>query len=312
MDTDKVKNNWLEPSRKLLQASSLKSYLGSLKLFYSFALSTKLKGSSSELLSNMATVRRWAACLSKIQKTRTVELQVKDSEERITKEEFASFMVSPIANLARRYLKDLSTGDPVNAANYNLVRNYLITTTIMANAQRVGAVINFSLRSFHFAQVNNSSHVCVVAHHKTGYRSPVTLVFNQEMWQQLTAFVSIRRRIKNFGQENEQENSPVFLAWPSTDDEMPSEMTSSLVAYAIKQLWRRSEASDKILTATKIRKATCTIVRSQHPELKEKLAQQMTHRTSTADKYYLLNQRSEEAIHVVQTIQKTLELCGRR
>ena len=62
----------------------------------------------------------------------------------------------------------------------------------------------------------------------------------------------------------------------------------------------------KKINATLLRKATATAVRESRPDLREPLAEHMSHLPTTADKYYNLKKKRDSALTMSNTISKIL------
>jgi len=136
LDVVKIRNGWLEPSRSILLPGTIKSYIGSINLFTTFILGAGIPGISLKNVPLLqAITRRWSQSLGRIQRCRTIQLRVEDSEERITKEEIKAFANSSLCNLAKRYIADFNEGEPITCQKYVLFRNFLIMMILVSNAQ---------------------------------------------------------------------------------------------------------------------------------------------------------------------------------
>ncbi|CAC5400110.1 unnamed protein product [Mytilus coruscus] len=83
-------------------------------------------------------------------------------------------------------------------------------------------------------------------------------------------------------------------------------MTSSHVNKGIQRIWDQGPVN-KPLTATRLRKATATAVRTQIPASREILARHMTHNPETADRHYALYKQRELAVPVTNMISAVME-----
>ena len=102
------------------------------------------------------------------------------------------------------------------------------------------------------------------------------------------------------------EEKSVFMTYPKPENNEITEMTSSQMNKAIQRIWNLGP-SKKTITATRIRKSTVTHVRKQHPESRESLAAHMSHRATTADKYYAMINRVENAVPMSKLISSVME-----
>ena len=89
-------------------------------------------------------------------------------------------------------------------------------------------------------------------------------------------------------------------------DEQLTEMTSSSINKRIQKLWRGGPSTKKI-TATRMRKAISTAVRTEHPQSREMLAAHMNHLPGTADRYYALQNRRRNALTMTHLISDVME-----
>nr|XP_034319298.1 uncharacterized protein LOC117687179 [Crassostrea gigas] len=166
------------------------------------------------------------------------------------------------------------------------------------------------------AEKQDDEHVVTISKHKTGHITPVTLFFSPELWRYLSIFTTMmRRRLPGYSSELGREESAVFVTYPMGPSGHPGPMTTSLVNKSVHSIWKAAGVKKK-LSVTNLRKAAPTKVRSKFPWARHALAQQMTHRASTQDQYYLLKQKKQECAKIVKLIEKcmtedesALEVC---
>lgn len=96
----------------------------------------------------------------------------------------------------------------------------------------------------------------------------------------------------------------IFITWPR-DGGPCLPMDSSLVNKAVQRIWERGPVEKKI-SATRIREATTTAVRSAYPETREVLAKHMSHLAQTADRHYAHHNQQKMARPIAQLIENVM------
>lgn len=197
LEPGNVSKYWLEPNRKLLQPGTLRSHLGSLREFCSFLQAEKQPhvdlGKCKDLAAASA---RWSNALGKDTRRRAVSRAVYDMETAITPADLRKALASQAARDATMYLGmvDNTEVESLSKVQYALSRNYLMFHILALNAQRPGAVVNLTLRSIGYAQQKKcGKRLIAVSDHKTGYRTPATLVVTNALWQHLQSYLRIRK-----------------------------------------------------------------------------------------------------------------------
>ena len=104
---------------------------------------------------------------------------------------------------------------------------------------------------------------------------------------------------------NLDDERSIFTSWPKTDGTVAL-MTSSHVNKAINRIWELGPVV-KSISATRLRKATSTAVRTAIPSSREVLARHMTHNPETADRHYALYNQRELAVPVTNMISAVME-----
>lgn len=110
------------------------------------------------------------------------------------------------------------------------------------------------------------------------------------------------KKIPNYPQDRTRS---IFTSWPKNDGTV-SLMTSSHVNKAINRVWDQGPVR-KHISATRLRKATTTAVRTVHPASREVLAKHMSHNPETADRHYALYKKQEMAAPVTNLIASVME-----
>lgn len=139
-----------------------------------------------------------------------------------------------------------------------------------------------------------------ITNHKTAETGPVMLSLSPSLLTMVNNFTQICRHIPDLPRDTTRS---IFISWPQEGPCVP--MDSSSINKAVQRIWSKGP-SEKIINATRIRKATATAVRSVAPQTREVLAKHMSHSTETADRYYALHNQREMARPVGQLIQSVM------
>lgn len=141
-----------------------------------------------------------------------------------------------------------------------------------------------------------------VAKHKTAESGPAVLAVNPKLYGYLRRYLDMLRIIPGNNLDDERS---IFTSWPKTDGTVTL-MTSSHVNKAINRIWEQGPVV-KSISATRLRKATSTAVRTAIPSSREVLARHMTHNPETADRHYALYNQRELAVPVTNMILAVME-----
>lgn len=120
-----------------------------------------------------------------------------------------------------------------------------------------------------------------------------------QLYKYLKVYVQGIKLLPNFNEE------PTVKIFFNFNDNL-TEMTSSAVNKRIQKLWNDGPSQKKV-TATRMRKAISTAVRTSHPSSREMLASHMNHLPGTADRYYALQNRRKNALSMTSLISEVME-----
>ena len=140
--------------------------------------------------------------------------------------------------------------------------------------------------------------------HKTDYIGPATVAFPRDVWGYMLSYLHALRSMEGY-HDRTQRKTTVFVKFPCGLDNPPKPLSSSGVAYALKNLWGLAHKG-KPFSATRLRKAIVTHVRDQQPLARDALAKHMCHAPATADRYYLLQQTRKMALPMSSLITHTM------
>ena len=300
-----LRDQWLSKFEKEKQPGTVKSYLGSLNQFYRFLKCENMDvGISIEQLSSLSDqVILWGRSYRKKSAGRFWEKRMEDLASLRTPEQIKEFETSKIAREAVRLLGQYDNeerADSPNQSEFTTVRDYLLTIICINNGARSGALANMTLQEFERATKEDGCAVVRVHNHKTLFsHGPVNVVLDQSLHRYTAIFIEkFRNRIEGTTTDG---NAPVFVTWNQGG------MTSSHVGAQIGSCWGKvfgREISSG--GATAFRKAAVSAVHQGNEELRGDLAELMTHKKATADRYYLLKNKGQSAVKTSKQLSKIM------
>lgn len=289
---------WFQPHRSetsTYQPGTVRSYLGSVKMFVEFA---------SE---RYGTIDRsaWLCKLGRWNKHLLVDLGkrqfVRRSQDRtvlISPEDVAKIcQCSTFRNAKRLLLAASSTGiveKQVTAKDRSLyldVLACLVILLITSSGQRPMAILNMTLHELAAASRHADEHMVIaVLNHKTSYKGPAHFPVSVELYAMLLAFI---KYIRPPGVPAD----PVIAFLGSLRSAAPSSYLSKLLNS------RYERVIDKKLSCTIFRKTIISRILSVNPEQANVLAHQMSHSERTQKTFYSLPISSGQSAGIARSIQ---------
>ena len=221
---------------------------------------------------------------------------------------------------------------------YRLCRNYLIFRIIACNGQRSGIIPNMTPSSFERARhkkggvvLTVSRHLILLLHfnkekvfafrfkftiyfqikkHKTDFVGPAVVALPVPLQEYVQNFLHMVRSLPRYDPAQMSQTS-MFLSVRDLES-VPVPLTQSGVNKAINSLWQEVHGRGSRVSATMLRKSIVTHVRRSNPLARDVLATHMSHRASTADRYYNLSNQQEMALPVSSLISQTMSQKVRR
>ncbi|CAB4029523.1 Hypothetical predicted protein [Paramuricea clavata] len=183
---------------------------------------------------------------------------------------------------------------------YTSVRDYLLTIICINNGSRSGSLANMTLEEFQNAHQDGDDYVVKVKKHKTfTTHGPAHIVMPTAIYMWLGIFVSNFRN--KLGEVDKGDNAPVFLSWNLHP------VNSSHIGKQMGSCWGKvfgKEASGG--GATAFRKAAVSAVQEHDEEARGNLASLMDHCKETADKFYMLQQKSKQATVAARSLMRIM------
>ena len=193
----KFLNKWVghsnEQQKKL---GTIKTYLGSVKHFYRFALlNNEVETLPPFPLDRMQTLEamigQWNKNLWKsIKKCKSLKA-LTDIAKFPTQDEVKIFEKSQLVQDVQQVLNMVrSKGKAkVTRAKFTLVRDCILCHLIFNNASRPGAIGNMIIEEFNSAVRNGGCYTVRVINHKTDYMGPANIVFNAKLYDQSKSYL---------------------------------------------------------------------------------------------------------------------------
>lgn len=277
--TPKTVTNHLDSVRKFLNYILLK------KKEHRFALSTK----------GLNNIRRTIKLLPNWTKAHRKDIQVqhhvfqdKDYRVRITETDVRQFKRSDFAMENKDLLSQLAktgmTSMPTQQ-EYLGARNYTLAILSICNAHRAGVVMRLTLQQYREGMTNRKAGspvtFSVPKHKTTATHGAATLCLQSEYVCVLEGFILMREKIQTASDQ-------VFVNFTG------GEMSQSNIACALSRAFGTA-GLHKTLSNTKLRKLAVSIVHTDYPEKKSKLARHMLHSERTAVRSYFQARKIAEA-----------------
>ncbi|CAB4014017.1 Neurofilament medium polypeptide, partial [Paramuricea clavata] len=276
---------------KKYEAGTIKSYLMSLRHFFSFLLAEnpdEVNFNVEEVTSSREKVRLWSTSYKRDSCTRRWMKLEEDVFNRLTPASIREFEKSEAPREAVKLIGKIS--DPSNAPlvtqmAYTLVRDFLFAQIFIDNANRPGVLSSMTLNEFYNMRKEGDDYLIAVKAHKTVHiHGAAYIVLSKRLKAWLTIFVQYMRF-----KVTTSTTGPVFLSWNGQS------MTPGQINKAVQSVFKKAKISTKV-TSTSFRKAAVTQMHETNPELSGKLAGLMAHNEATAKKYYLLSEKSKASV----------------
>ena len=297
-----VNENFLEGfAKKEYHPKTTKSYLMSLRHFYSFCLTENLGMdiSKEKILSLKEKVARWSTSLRKVCSKRHWEKMEEDFHALISPEQIEEFERSKAARDTICLLGQLSGENSmqISQSRYTLIRDFLLVEISIDNANRAGALANMKLGEFNRVSKHDEENVVLVKDHKTlDTQGSARIVLSSKLHSWMSR--EVRSKVPGVT-DNPREN--VFLTWNA------EAMVSSQINKAIKSVWKKAGMNGSP-SSTLFRKSAVSKVHttSHSNEAQENLADLMAHNIETARKFYRLQEKSKSSVKASRQLRSVM------
>jgi len=292
-----LRDIWLPRFDKQNQPGTVRHYLGSLALFFDYLVCDHpIDGVDNDKCREMTSlVKNWSATYKTRVKIRKHEKQVEDFSKLLKSNEYHEFYSSELVEEARQALANAKILRRISSAKQlTLTRGYIISSLILKNATRPGALRNMTLKEFKQAiETSYGSYQVSVKDHKTKYNGPALIMFSSHEFNECSVYISfIRNRLPGIDMSDD---APVFVSWSGR------KMSSSLVGEQFSSFFQRAtlhnlvDRKNRHLTTTLVRKSFVSKVHGEAPGMKRDLANMMCHGEGTATREYFLQEKMKNA-----------------
>ena len=301
-----VRDKWLTPLDKLRRPGTIKSYLCSLKMFFKYLLCdrpTQIEFSDSACITIITIIENWLSSYRKKISIRKWRKQMEDLQKLIMPDELNKFDSSDVVVGSIKIINcSASSKDAVSFKNFTQSRDYLLTSLILNNGSRAGAIANMTLREFNMAIVESQGYVVSVLQHKTvSSAGPADLALTDDLYRLLNLYVhKIRNKLSGI---DVRDTSKVFVSWTGKS------MSSSMICDQLNSFWKEAVGKSVFrdrLTSTLVRKSCVSTVHEVCPSLKTDLASLMKHSEKQASETYKLRNNIKVAALTSQKLQQLM------
>lgn len=288
--------NWIDNFNG--KPGTTKTYLCSLKHFFNYC-TTKNRDiidlTKIDLITTL--IKQWKRSLWKKVRREKHQKDLADLENMPKTEDLLQFDNSDHVKNSIKTLSILSASESIGRQDFCLVRDYVLSTLILDNCSRPGALANMTLQEFRKAKKEKEAHVVGVCRHKTDYNGPAFISISPELIDDMRKYVASRNRLPGIGN---RDGDPVFVSWSG------NAMTSNMINVQFQRFWKNAVPQTSTITSTLVRKFTTTVVHENLPELKRKTANLLCHSEKTATEHYALYEKSKTAASTSSTLRKSL------
>ncbi|KAJ8334051.1 hypothetical protein SKAU_G00413700 [Synaphobranchus kaupii] len=274
-------------ANKKFLPGTIKSYLCSVRHYLHFQI---YSGSplEKELRDMIDTVGRWVASYRKEGNKRALEKGDRDMSKLITPEMVKTFKESKATKEAVTVLHSLKA--QVSQTEFVLVRDMIMTSVLLTNANRSGVLANMLLDQVQNIWRMEGVAIISVTEHKTAsYLGPAKVVLSEEVYGWLCKYITVRAQVER------GDTVEVFVSWTG------QKMESSQICKAVQSSWRKAGLDGEI-TSTLMRKSAVSKIHETHPAMKSQLSDLMCHRVETATKSYRLVERERTSVAAAEVL----------
>ena len=283
-DGSPLNDKFIKYAEQKYVPQTIKSYLMSLRHFYSYVLAEKpVIDATTELVTQMMEkVKRWSSSYKRSSQKRKWEKMEEDRVELVTPEKIQQFERSQAARDAVILLGKLSGAHSIEItqSQYTLVRDFLLVQISIDNANRAGVLSNMTVKEFERGYKEDDRFIMNVMKHKTFHvHGPAQVILTGNLQNWISIFIKqVRSKLPYITAEKEQ---PLFPSWNG------KKLESGQISKAIQSVWKKAGIAGPI-HSTLFRKGAVTVCHSSQKEMTSDLADLMTHKEDTAKRYTVL------------------------
>jgi site-specific recombinase XerD len=292
--------------QKNLAPGTIKSYLTSLRHWYSFLLQKNAATQTQEMKQHIHTLHdcigHWLSSYRKECSKRLLTKMDNDMHKLITPKQIKMFEKSLPALDAVKLLGEMCNAERklfLSQHQYVLLRDFLLLQILLSNANRSGVLREVTVDQIKQAREVDGRIVISVQEHKTAWKyGPAKLVVTAMVMSWLRIFIRHVRPQVLEGKMNEGERH-LFLSWTG------EQLSSGQISKSLQTIWKRAGLGEDI-TCTLVRKSAVTAVHEHQPALKANLAGLMCHAQETATKYYRIVEKEKTSVAAAKALNEVM------
>ena len=251
-----------------LRPGSIKAYIHALHHFNLFLLSvnTIVEVNEQEIYKCQAKLKNWLKHIQESLKKRAWQKEEEDLDKLLTPKEFKAFDKA-LAVLEEKEILTLFkiASKKINRADYNTVRDFLITSLTIDNAPQSGVLASVTINALRKAERKGDTMQVTILDHTTFESSgPANLCMQLETYRFLDTFVQKMRKQRVEAEEDAPYTDDVFITWNA------QEMTSGTISGGLSLFWNK--VTGHSTNGPLIRKSIVSIIHAQNPAMKSDLA----------------------------------------
>lgn len=193
----------------------------------------------------------------------------------------------------------------VNDVKHAQIRSFLILNIILRNCHRPIVICNMTLAEFSDPSPEEEDgediFVVKVADHKTANQQGFALVsIPAILYNYCEIYIeALRKRLEKKRVDGSRSNS-VFLTYSGSD------VGTSDIIQGMKTIWKKAGLQSNILTGALRKTITTKVHKEESPSKREDLANQLCHKTSTAESSYKIHAKCAQSAKTTNFIYKKL------
>ena len=301
--TDKdILEAWMQSStERNLKPGTIRTNTYSILAFYDFCEIKNDHLKTIDMHKMRVIIKKWNKNLKKAIEETSHESSLRNLNDLPTPEAIDHFDKSTIVGHAKHLFRNVKLVDSnrLQRKDFCAMRDYLISTIILDNASRCGAVANMTLEEWEKKiRSGDDGFLIAVKKHKTGYKGPALLSISHSISRKLEKYVLLRNELPGVGVSPKD---AVFVSWAG------KKMATGMVLGQFCSFWRQAVPTEfHRITTTLVRMCATTTVRGNMPEYKVQTANLLCHSDKTAEKSYNLIDRTKKAAETSRIIKRAM------
>ena len=218
-----------------------------------------------------------------------------DLQKIVTPSDISKFSTSQIARDALKVLGAASQGQDISISRfeYTVVRDYLMSETILRNANRPGVLATMQVKHVKEARLIEDHYIISISSHKTsGVHGPAKIIVTKMLYSWLTIFTD------KILPQTPVQSDLVFQSWNGEAVD---------VGRCFQMTLKKAGLRDGI-TCTLFRKSAVSKIHQECPAEKANLADLMSHRPETATRWYRVVDKEQTCVRASAMLTKVMDI----